>query len=123
MLITNGTCVSRIVKSSAGSRGSRRRHDSLRGMRRVGVRSVVVAMAPAEMGLYCETCDAMSWQFFTAESTDDRPAITAENCWVHWLPTSWNCGMPTYCTPGRPGRFVVPGLLIGAAAIESSVGA
>src|SRR6266540_1267723 len=29
--------------------------------------------------------------------------------------------MPTYCTPGRPGRFVVPGLLIGAAFIASSV--
>ena len=28
MLITNGTCVSTIMISSAGSRGSRRRHDS-----------------------------------------------------------------------------------------------
>ena len=51
-----------------------------------------------------------------------RPAITAENCWVHWLPTSWNSGMPTYWTPGRPGRLVVPGLSIGAARIASSVG-
>src|SRR3954469_24327340 len=33
MLITNGTCVSRIMMSSAGSRGSRRRHDSLSGLR------------------------------------------------------------------------------------------
>src|SRR5512133_4034860 len=74
------------------------------------------------MGHYCETCDAMSWQFFRAASICDRPAMTAENCWVHWLPTSWNWGMPTYCTPGSPGRFVVPGLLMGAAAIESSVG-
>ena len=49
------------------------------------------------------------------------PAITLEKSWVHRLPTSWNCGMPTYCTPGRPGRFVVPGLLIGAAFIAASV--
>ena len=63
----------------------------------------------------------MSWQFFSAASICDRPAITAENCWVHWLPTSWNCGIPTYWTPGRPGRFVVPGLSIGAAAIDASV--
>src|SRR3954470_19374120 len=63
----------------------------------------------------------MFWQLLSAESTDVLPAITAENCWVHWLPTSWNCGMPTYCTPGRPGRLVVPGLLIGAAFIAASV--
>jgi hypothetical protein len=49
-------------------------------------------------------------------------AITAENCCVHWLPTSWNSGIPTNCTPGRPGRGVVPGLSIGAEAIASSVG-
>src|SRR5919197_1848998 len=67
-------------------------------------------------------CDAMLWQFFSAVSIEDRPAITAENCCVHWLPTSWNCGTPTYWTPGRPGRFVVPGLVIGAVVIESSVG-
>src|SRR5215217_1321218 len=35
MLITNGTCVSRIMMMSAGSSGSRRRHDSLRRMRGV----------------------------------------------------------------------------------------
>ncbi len=29
--------------------------------------------------------------------------------------------MPTYCTPGRPGRFVVPGFVIGAAFIAASV--
>src|SRR5215210_9398922 len=33
MLITNGTCVSRIMMMSAGSSGSRRRHDSLRRKR------------------------------------------------------------------------------------------
>ena len=64
----------------------------------------------------------MLWQFSSAESTEERPAITAENCSVHWLPTSWNSGMPTYWTPGTPGRGVVPGLSMGAAAIESSVG-
>ena len=64
----------------------------------------------------------MSWQFFSAESIDALPAMTAENCSVHPLPTSWNCGTPTYCTPGRPGRFVVPGFVIGAAEIASSVG-
>ena len=30
--------------------------------------------------------------------------------------------MPTYCTPGSPGRGVVPGLSIGAASIAASVG-
>src|SRR5919204_3223767 len=50
-----------------------------------------------------------------------EPAITAENNCVQRLPTSWNCGMPTYCTPGNPGRFVVPGLVIGAAFIAASV--
>src|SRR5215210_5095383 len=134
MLITNGTCVSRIMKSRAGSRGSRRRHESLRrdsrptrgGIRRLIRGRTVVLMAPT---LRCPggsghppTPDATFWQLLSAESMDDRPAITAENCWVHWLPTSWNSGMPTYCTPGTPGRFVVPGLSIGAAEIASSVG-
>src|SRR5689334_12593788 len=47
--------------------------------------------------------------------------MTLEKSCVQRLPTSWNCGMPTYCTPGRPGRFVVPGLVIGAAFIAASV--
>ena len=70
MLITNGTCVSRIVKSSAGSSGSRRRHDSLadasdrrpvaRRPRPTSWRSwhqrcLVIRQPP--------TCEAMSWQF------------------------------------------------------------
>jgi hypothetical protein len=63
----------------------------------------------------------MPWQFCSAESIDALPAITAENCSVHPLPTSWNSGIPTYWTPGRPGRFVVPGLVIGADEIASSV--
>ena len=37
--------------------------------------------------------------------------MTAEISAVHWSATSTNSGMPTYCTPGRPGRGVVPGLL------------
>src|SRR6185436_12772037 len=63
----------------------------------------------------------MSWQLLSAASMSVLPAIRLENCSVHRLPTSWNCGMPTYCTPGSPGRFVVPGLLIGAAVIAASV--
>ena len=137
MLITNGTCVSTIMNTSAGSSGSRRRHDSLSAGpgRRDPVSSpsaVVVVMASAASvpsdqrsapgGHHCPTCDAMCWQFLSAASIDDLPAITAENCCVHWLPTSWNSGIPTYWTPGRPGRFVVPGLSIGAAEIASSVG-
>src|SRR3989442_2533171 len=47
--------------------------------------------------------------------------MTLEKSCVQRLPTSWNCGMPTYCTPGRPGRLVVPGLLIGAAFIAANV--
>src|SRR2546426_7221984 len=49
------------------------------------------------------------------------PAMTAENNCVQRLPTSWNCGMPTYCTPGSPGRLLVPGFVIGAAFIAASV--
>src|SRR5437016_1497181 len=47
--------------------------------------------------------------------------MTLENSCVQRFPTSWNCGMPTYWTPGRPGRFDVPGLVIGAAFIAASV--
>src|SRR5919204_893905 len=134
MLITNGTCVSRIMKSRAGSRGSRRRHESLRresrptfgGITRPIRGRTVVVMAPT---LPCPggsghppTPEATLWQLLNAESMELRPAITAENCWVHWLPTSWNSGIPTYWTPGRPGRSVVPGLSIGAAEIDLSVG-
>src|ERR1700756_1569965 len=50
-----------------------------------------------------------------------EPAITLEKSCVQRLPTSWNCGIPTYCTPGRPGRFVVPGSVIGAACIAARV--
>ena len=64
----------------------------------------------------------MFWQFSSASSIDALPAIAAENCSVQRSPTSWNSGMPTYWTPGTPGRGVVPGLSIGAAAIASSVG-
>src|SRR3954462_4869827 len=131
MLITNGTCVSRIMKSRAGSSGSRRRHDSLRrksrprgGITRPIRGRTVVVMAPRLLwpgSGHPPTPEATLWQLLRAESIEDRPAITAENCWVHWLPTSWNSGMPTYWTPGRPGRFVVPGLVIGADEIASSV--
>src|ERR671924_27447 len=134
MLITNGTCVSRTMKMSAGSSGRRRRHDSLRresrptrgGIRRLIRGRTVVVTAPT---LPCPgtsghppTPEATFWQLLRAESIDARPAITAENCWVHWLPTSWNSGTPTYCTPGSPGRLVVPGLSIGADDIASRVG-
>src|SRR3954452_23151586 len=63
----------------------------------------------------------MSWHCLSASVSFIEPEITLEKSWVHLLPTSWNCGMPTYCTPGRPGRFVVPGLLIGAACMAASV--
>src|SRR5919198_2573962 len=137
MLITNGTCVSTIMTSRAGRSGSRRRHDSLnRGG--LSLRCCEASTAPAAVfiatgGFHSRetrcwtvashqcTWEAIDWQFFKAASTDVLPAITAENCCVHWLPTSWNCGIPTYWTPGSPGRFVVPGLVIGAAAIAFSV--
>src|SRR3954452_14570547 len=63
----------------------------------------------------------MSWHCLSASVSFIEPEITLEKSCVQRLPTSWNCGMPTYCTPGRPGRFVVPGLLIGAACIAASV--
>src|SRR3954449_10880391 len=63
----------------------------------------------------------MSWHCLSASVSFVEPAITLEKSWVQRLPTSWNCGMPTYCTPGSPGRLVVPGLLIGAAFIAASV--
>src|ERR1700704_294984 len=64
---------------------------------------------------------AICWHWLSADVSFVEPAITLEKSCVHRLPTSWNCGMPTYCTPGRPGLFVVPGLLIGAAFIAASV--
>src|ERR671931_1660722 len=126
MLITNGTCVSTIMMSRAGRSGSRRRHASLsrggEGNLRDFRSEASAVPAAASIASHQElACEATSWQLFKAESTDVRPAITAENCCVHWFPTSWNCGIPTYWTPGSPGRFVVPGLLIGAAAIAFSV--
>ena len=63
----------------------------------------------------------MAWQAASASSIDLLPAITAENSSVQRVPTSWNSGTPTNWTPGRPGRGLVPGLLIGAASIASSV--
>src|SRR5919197_3514627 len=72
-------------------------------------------------GRYLIAFDAISWHWLSAAVSFSDPAITAEKSCVQRLPTSWNCGMPTYCTPGRPGRLVVPGLLIGAAFIAASV--
>src|SRR3954449_9777737 len=63
----------------------------------------------------------MSWHCLSASVSFVEPAITLEKSWVQRLPTSWNSGIPTYCTPGRPGRLVVPGLLMGAAFIASRV--
>ena len=63
----------------------------------------------------------MSWHALNAASMFVCPAMTLENCSVQRLPTSWNSGIPTYCTPGTPGLGVVPGLSIGAASIASSV--
>jgi hypothetical protein len=60
-------------------------------------------------------------QFASAESTVNLPRITAANCAVHWLPTSWNWGMPTYWMPVMPGRLLVPGSSIGADSIALSV--
>jgi hypothetical protein len=64
----------------------------------------------------------MFWQFASAESILDLRRITAANCSVHSLPTSWNWGTPTYWTPGLPGRLLVPGSSIGADSIAASVG-
>src|SRR3954453_8914036 len=61
-------------------------------------------------------------QFASAEMIFPLPRITAANCPVHWSPTSWNWGMPTYWMPGLPGRLLVPGSSIGADWIASSVG-
>src|SRR5437762_6491024 len=66
-------------------------------------------------------CAAICWHWLMAAVSFTEPAITAEISCVHRLPTSWNCGMPTYCTPGRSGRLVVPGLVLGAAFIAASV--
>src|SRR3954451_19217238 len=63
----------------------------------------------------------MSWHCLSASVSFIEPEITLEKSWVQRLPTSWNWGTPTYCTPGRPGRFEVPGLAIGAAAMDFRV--
>src|SRR4051794_40322729 len=65
--------------------------------------------------------EAICWHWESAALSLVDPAITLEKSCVHWLPTSWNWGMPTYWTPGRPGRLVVPGLAIGAAFMAASV--
>src|SRR4051794_8451499 len=70
---------------------------------------------------YLIAWDAIRWHWLSAVVSFVEPAITLEKSCVQRFPTSWNCGMPTYCTPGRPGRFVVPGLSIGAASIAASV--
>ena len=48
--------------------------------------------------------------------------MTAENSSVQLVADILELGTPTYCTPGRPGRVVVPGLLIGAACMAFRVG-
>src|SRR5581483_6266196 len=70
---------------------------------------------------YLIACDAICWHWLSASVSFIEPAITAEKSCVQRLPTSWNCGIPTYCTPGSPGRFVVPGFVIGAAFIAARV--
>src|SRR5919198_5258048 len=124
MLTRNGICVTAIMKSSAGSSGSRRRHGEEKGSPTLPFSealSLSVASAVVTSDCYLIARDAISWHWLSALSMFVDPAITLEKSWVHRLPTSWNCGIPTYCTPGRPGRFVVPGFLIGAAFIASSV--
>src|SRR6266700_172939 len=118
MLTRNGSCVMAIAKSSAGSSGSRRRHGEENGSPTLP-RSV--ASAAVMTDCYLIALEAICWHWLSAVVSFVEPAITLEKSCVHRLPTSWNCGMPTYCTPGRPGRFVVPGLLIGAACIAASV--
>src|SRR6266545_1753373 len=117
MLTRNGSCVIAIMKSNAGSSGSRRRHGEENGSPTL---PFSVPSAAGTIG-YLIAFEAICWHWLSAVVSFVEPAITLEKSWVHRLPTSWNCGMPTYCTPGRPGRFVVPGLLIGAAFIASRV--
>src|SRR5918993_3478014 len=125
MFIRNGTCVSSTVKTSAGSSGRRR----CQGRRSSSCLGAVPSAAPGSCRTV-STCisadqpptwDATSWHALSAASMLVCPAMTLENCSVQRLPTSWNSGMPTYCTPGRPGLGVVPGLSIGAASIDSRV--
>src|SRR5882762_6207319 len=118
MLTRNGSCVIAIVKTRAGSSGNRRRHGEENGSPTL---PLSVAPAAVTIGFYLIALAAICWHWLSALVSFVEPAITLEKSWVHRLPTSWNCGIPTYCTPGRPGRFVVPGLLIGAACIAASV--
>ena len=122
MLITNGTCVSRIIKTRAGSKGRRRRHDTPKKLRR----------APA--GPLSTAGQCRSWRRrwpLTSELPPDRPrGDLLAGLQGARRPTSARRSPPrtAACTgcrrpgtrgsrrtarPGRPGRFVVPGLSIG----------
>src|SRR6266536_2060419 len=121
MLTRNGSCVTAIENSSAGSSGSRRRHGEENGSPTFPFPLSVASAATVMTDRYLIALDAICWHWLSAVVSFIERAITLEKSWVHRLPTSWNCGMPTYCTPGRPGRLVVPGLLIGAAFIAARV--
>src|SRR5437868_11140027 len=124
MLTRNGSCVIAIMKRSAGSSGSRRRHGDENGSPTLPFFREVSTFTVASAALttcYLIAFDAICWHWLSALVSFNDPAITLENNCVQRFPTSWNCGMPTYCTPGSPGRFVVPGLLIGAAFIACRV--
>src|SRR5207237_6751480 len=91
-------------------------------LRRIELRTVSSACRRSFLQQsYLIAFDSICWHWLSAVPSFSEPAITLEKSWVQRLPTSWNCGMPTYCTPGRPGRFEVPGLSIGAASIADSV--
>src|SRR3954451_25106803 len=95
-----GSCVNRIVNTSAASNGARRRHADPNGSPTrpfAGTLSVASAVLMNRL-LDRLRCDVLALPESVVSFIE--PEITLEKSWVQRLPTSWDCGTPTYCTPG-----------------------
>ena len=120
MLITNGTCVSSTVKTSAGSSGSAR---AARGGA-VGRGEAPPSPAPPA-GTAATLRRSMAISPVMVASADGLggDVLAGAQCVVDARPTGDDAGellraavadvlelgMPTYCTPGRPGGAWCPG--------------
>src|SRR4029077_13580628 len=66
-----------------------------RGRERISVLPLACGVGGSHPLAYLMAEEAICWHWESASSMFDDPAITLEKSCVHWLPTSWNCGMPT----------------------------